>query len=107
MSLDVYLTKTKVVDVYEANITHNLTKMAGAVGIYEYLWRPEEVGVSRASQLIVPLQDALVRLKAEPDRFKEFNPENGWGSYDDFIPWLERYLEACKNDPDAFVSVFR
>lgn len=30
------------VELFEANITHNLNKMAKEVGIYEYLWRPDE-----------------------------------------------------------------
>ena len=41
--------------VYSANITHNLTKMADEAGIYECLWRPEEIGITKAGQLIEPL----------------------------------------------------
>ena len=33
MSLDVYLTVTKPTCVYDANITHNLSKMAAAVQV--------------------------------------------------------------------------
>ena len=28
-----------------------------------------------------------------------FNPENGWGSYDGFVPWLIKYKEACEDNP--------
>lgn len=30
------------VEVFNRGITHNLNKMAEAVGIYKHLWRPEE-----------------------------------------------------------------
>ena len=54
MSLDVYLTATRKVEVYQANITHNLTKMADAAGIYMVCWRPEELGFTKAGQLSTP-----------------------------------------------------
>lgn len=92
---------------YTANITHNLNTMAGEAGIYEYLWQPEEKGVTKASQLIEPLRKGLELMKADPERFKKHNPENGWGSYDGFVPWIERYLAACEEYPDSTVSVWR
>ncbi len=64
MSLDVYLEIMQPAVVYESNITHNLTEMADAVGIYKYLWRPEELGITKAKDLIKPLADGLVVLKA-------------------------------------------
>jgi hypothetical protein len=39
-------------EVYSANITHNLGKMADEAGVYEALWRPEEIGVKTAFDLI-------------------------------------------------------
>ena len=53
------------------------------------------------------LADALVVMKADPARFVAFNPTNGWGGYDMFIPWIERYLEACRAYPDAEIQVSR
>lgn len=46
-------------------------------------------------------------MKEYPDRFTKLNPENGWGSYETFLPWLERYLEACQQHPEALVTVWR
>lgn len=95
------------VELYWANITHNLNRMAQEAGVYQHLWRPEEIGIERAEQLIEPLTKALETLKAEPGRFTALNPENGWGSYDGFVPWIERYLAACKEHPKARVGVCR
>lgn len=120
MSLDVYLHNTKKITctcgevheldeetVYDSNITHNLTEMAGEAGIYEALWRPEEMGATRAIDLIESLEDGLGRLKADPKRFKQFNPSNGWGDYDSFVTFVDRYLETCKEYPEATISVSR
>jgi hypothetical protein len=41
------------------NITHNLNNMAKAVGLYEVLWKPEEIGVSTAFQMIAPLEKGI------------------------------------------------
>jgi len=93
--------------VYTANITHNLGKMAEEAGIYGYLWRPNEIGITRAEQLIKPLSIGLALLKSDPERFKKFDAKNGWGLYIHFVPFVEKYLQACKEYPDAEVSVGR
>jgi hypothetical protein len=46
-------------------------------------------------------------MKADPNRFISLNPPNGWGSYDTFLPWLETYLAACEEHPDATVRASR
>ena len=81
--------------------------MAREAGIYEVCWRPDEIGITKAAQLIEPLRKGIELMRSDPDRFLKYNPSNGWGHYDDFIPWLECYLEACKANPDADVSVSR
>jgi len=125
MSLDVYLTgepeeetcycplcnnehtKTKSETLYSANITHNLDKMADAAGIYHALWRPDEIGITKARQLIEPLTDGLSSLKANPDTYKAYNAPNGWGLYEHFVPFVENYLNACIEYPNANVNVSR
>lgn len=106
MSLDVYLTEDDR-EVYWANITHNLNTMAEAAGIYYHLWRPEEIAITRAEQLIEPLTEGLSKLKADPGHFERFNSPNSWGLYKHFVPFAEKYLEACIANPDATVTVSR
>lgn len=93
--------------VYYANITHNLNNMADAVGLYQYLWRPDEHNITTARQLINPLLAGITELKSYPEKYRLLEPANKWGTYDDFIPWLERYLRACREYPDAAISVSR
>lgn len=105
MSLDVYLAEKRYVDVFEHNITHNLNKMADAAGIYKHLWRPEDLGITKAGQLIDPLRKGLAELRDNPEKYKKYNPENGWGDYDGLVEFVRLYLEACEASPGADVRV--
>lgn len=107
MSLDVSLMENKPCEVFTANITHNLGKMAEAAGIYYVCWRPDEVDCKYAKDIVRFLEAGLEDMKARPEFYKQFDVENGWGTYDDFLPWVERYLAACKACPDAEIEVSR
>lgn len=89
------------------NITHNLGKMAKAAGIYECLWRPEENGFDTAEQVTPILQKGLDDLKNFPDTFSSFDSDNGWGTYKDFVPWVERVLDCCKRNPKSKIRSCR
>jgi len=93
--------------VHCANITHNLGEMARQASLYYPLWRPGEIGISTAAGLIDPLRRGLGLLKARPDHFKEYNPENGWGTYEGLVRFTEEYLAACEEYPQARVEVSR
>jgi len=113
MSLDVSLKMTMPTEVYSGNITHNLGKMAGQVKLesgltlYTCLWRPEEVGITHAATLGEYLDEAFNILLADPDRFKQYNPPNGWGDYDGLVNFVYKYRNACWDNPKAEVGVCR
>jgi hypothetical protein len=107
MSLDVYLTNEAGDELYSANITHNLGKMACEAGIYECLWRPDEHGITHARQIIEPLSAGVALLATEKARFEAFNAANGWGLWKHFLPFCADYLQACRDHPDALVRVCR
>lgn len=93
--------------VFSRNITHNLNKMAEAAGIYKHLWRPDELNITKAADLVEPLARGLETLQAAPEAFRELNPENGWGNYEGLVAFVDDYLSACKRYPTATVSVSR
>ena len=118
MSLSVYLHEDKrcphcneVLEsdelLFNSNITHNLNKMATEAGIYFHLWRPDEIDITHARDLIDPLTEGLNKMKDDPEKYKEFNSPNGWGMYKHFIPWIEKYLNACIEHPDAKIVISR
>lgn len=93
--------------IYDANITHNLTTMADKAGVYKHLWRPEELGISVSKDLIEPLTKGLAKLESNPAYYKQFDAANGWGVYDDFVPWVRKYLAACIENPEAIIHISR
>jgi hypothetical protein len=94
-------------EVFHGNITHNLNRMAEAAGLYEVLWKPEEVDIACAEGLIRPLEGGLERLLADPERYRQLDPPNGWGSYDVLVDFVRGYLAACREHPSAKVRVWR
>ncbi len=100
-------TTTETTTVFDYNITHNLGTMAREAGIYQHLWRPEELGITKANQLIVPLRAGLELLRSDRPRFEEFNPDNGWGNYDGLVRFVSNYADACEKYPEAEIEVSR
>lgn len=107
MSLDVYLTVIQSTEVFWASITHNLNRMAEEAGVYKHLWRPEELGLTHAKELIDPLRQAIAKMEKNPDQFRKFDAPNGWGTYPDLLRFLRNYLAACIENPDAVIRASR
>ena len=113
MSLDVYLTKVMPTEVYSSNITHNLGKMANQVllsnghTLYQVLWRPDEHDWKFAKDIVEMLDEGWNILFSNPELFKKFNPENGWGSYEGLCNFVYNYRNACWDSPDAEIGVSR
>jgi hypothetical protein len=94
--------------VFETNITHNLTTMARAAGIYEIVWRPEQCDdVSVAGDIVDRLSAGIRELDGNQDKYEAYNAENGWGLYKHFVPFLEQYRDACVKYPTATIEVSR
>lgn len=107
MSLDVELRNGDAV-WFQANITHNLNKMADAVGLYKPLWRPDELGYTKAKDLSNSLLEGLYELLKRRDEVMwQYAPKNGWGCYADLLEFTFDYLRACQTYPDAEVHVCR
>jgi hypothetical protein len=92
------------------NLTHNLAEMARKAGVYDAVWHPEQLvtsGTPKAWHVLGRLTRGTTGMKADPAQFKKLEPSNGWGTYDDFLLWLEEYRNACELFPDALVTVER
>ena len=113
MSLDVALymkidtggNELHKVELFDANITHNLGKMADAAGLYEALWCPLENGNSFAGDILPALVEGYRELNDNPVKYKQLDSDNGWGVYDNFLPWVGRYMAACDKHPLACIWI--
>ena len=113
MSLDVDLMVIQPTSVFSLNITHNLGKMASEVKLdngktlYDVLWRPDEHGYYIGEDISGLLDEGFNILLAEPEYFKTFEPENGWGDYEGLVNFVYAYRNACWDNPAAELSVSR
>jgi hypothetical protein len=113
MSLDVDLMVIQPVSVFSHNITHNLGLMAREVKLsngktlYDVLWRPDENDYYIAEDISELLEEGWNILLSDPDRFKKFNPENGWGEYEGLVNFVYEYRNACWLRPSAELRVSR
>ena len=112
-------------EVLHIKITHNLNKMASKVplewtdtqtcqyfnsDLYHVLWRPEEVFVDTVislEMLIKPLEIGLKYLLSHEKQLSKYNPENGYGHYENFVYCLPQYIRACYKWPNAILEVDR
>jgi len=110
MSLDISFTNKpcehcgEAKEGFSANITHNLIAMADAARIYECLW---ESHGKIAGEITLPLEVGLKLMKSDPVKFKKHDSENGWGTYDNFIGFIEKVLLASKKMPNAKIEISR
>lgn len=109
LEIDVGAPELQYVCFFDSNYTHNCASMAREAGLYKYVWRPEECEppIEFAKDLIEHLRSGIARMEDDPERFTRLNPENGWGSYETFLPWLREYLAACIKYPKARIAASR
>jgi len=120
MSLDIYLYNTKTLTcdcgkvheletecVFSTNITHDLNTMADKAGIYDPLWNGHKdgIGIDTAGELGEILTLAITHMDMNPDLYRQFNATNGWGTYEQFVPWLEGLRDRCMEYPGAKIEV--
>ena len=101
------LMETDEHELYWANITHNLVAMAAQARLYDPIWRPDSHNIEKARALIPYLTQGLETLEKNPEFFRAYDAKNGWGTYDQFVAFVQEYLEACEKYPDANIKVSR
>jgi hypothetical protein len=102
MSLDIWLTTMVATNVVEQNITHNLNKMWHEAGIYYALYNC--AGKTAASVLPI-LENGLFLMLNDPERFKKLDSPNGWGLYENAVPWLTKLIAGFKEYPEGIIGV--
>lgn len=94
-------------EYFHEKITHNLVNMANSCGLYDVMWRPEENGIQTASQMIPFLREGVRSLQEDATVHMNYEPTNGFGTYDYLLKFVRLYLEACEKFPTSKVRVER
>ena len=106
-------------DYFHINITHNLVTMAdeckvhgtcnynsdsAVVTLYDLMWHPED-NLNITTPNMDYLKDIVIcyrKLLEESDYFKKFNPDNGWGTYEQLVKRTKEYINALTSISDNF-----
>lgn len=94
-------------DIESFNITHNLVHMAEAIGVYGALWHPEENGYVYAKDIINVLDEGLTKLQSNPEEYKKYEPDNGWGTVHSLMTFIRKVLDSCNEYPNMKIKACR
>lgn len=97
-------------EFWHGNITHNLNKMAQeckiecdpqheGLSLYDLLWRDDYPWEMSHLEYTQCLMACLVSLTDEPERYKLFNPSNGWGTYEQLVEFVKSFIHALVDEP--------
>jgi len=105
VSLDLYFKDPTDETVMECfNFTHNIVKLADVLGIYDYLWHPED-NPKQPLELVPILDKAITELAINFVEYSDhYDSPNGWGTCEHFLPWLCRVRHACLEYPAAILE---
>lgn len=79
---------------------------------YNYFEMTKEAGFNfrdldglKGAKAAQRLTEVLCLMEADPPRFEQHNPPNGWGSYRRLLPLLDELIANFKKHPHATVLV--
>lgn len=95
-------------EFWHGNITHNFREMAKNckvhnwpldVNLYDQLWRDESPDKEDIGDYKVYLILCLNELESNPDKYKQYNPSNGWGTYEQLVEFIRSFIHALIDMP--------
>lgn len=102
MSLDIRLMAVGETEVSGKNITHNLTDMWKALGIYDALYN----SAGKTAKEVLPiLEEGLQKMRKDPHEYKKYDSPNGWGLYENALPWLAELVADFAEYPDGVIDI--
>ena len=97
MSLDFYLDNN-----FGFNITHNLIPMWQKAGCYEALYLSEG---KLAINILPSIESAICDMALNRKSYKAMDDENGWGTYEQALEFLQCVYELCTKHPTAIIEI--
>jgi hypothetical protein len=85
----------------EWNFTSNIYPMLSAAGVRLNHWDGQSAGACAGE-----LRRAIEQLTNAHDHVRTLQPVNGWGTYDQMMPALEKLLDILQRWPGAQVEVY-
>lgn len=103
MSLDIGISATRKVEIFDRNITYNLAPMY-------YKCIDKELGFKKLNNMsckeaLSILNSAINDLIKNKEEYEKLNPENGWGTYDGLLEAIKDMRNCCEDNPDGIIDV--
>lgn len=57
------------------------------------------------AQVAAVLAPAVAAMEADPEKFRVLEASNGWGTYDNVMPYLRKFLRIVTERPECSVVV--
>ena len=96
---------------WTGNITHNLGKMASNVKpdgkpytLYSLLWGGK---YKNCRDLIGKLHACILYMMMNKEELKKYNPENGWGTYEQLLEFTKEFQMACIDNQDCKIKIYK
>ncbi len=106
-------------EYFRLNLTHNLTDMAleckptrshlslesgSMISLYDLIWHPKDnLGIEVPNmEYLQDVTSCYKELLENAEFFKKYNPDNGWGSYEQLLKGVKKYLCALQSISDDF-----
>lgn len=110
MSLDIWLEmpldtggpEPVRVTLLDMNFTHNVTGMWSLIGVYDALYMSNG---DVAGKHIEALERGVKFMLDHPDECRKHNAPNGWGTYEQALPWLQEVLDGFRKHPKATIRI--
>ena len=105
MSLDLFLKFNNCPHCDRADYTENLNITYNLASMWYEIFPKDKQMIDIDGALgevaEIDLTIALDELKENPEKFIKLNPTNGWGCYEDFVKYIEKLIELCKEHPNG------
>lgn len=103
MSADFWLFREERVGNW--NLTYNLSKMfvqvSGGRSISDFMIHYNGV---YANEIVDDAWEILTQIQDRKSELLQFNPENGWGTYDHLLETWEKFVVQLRANPDTILG---
>lgn len=88
------------------NYTYNVNEMfMNALDKDDYTSFQDYFDGMRCEFALEDINLMIARMRDNPDYFKKFNPENGFGDYSGALEFLSMIRDSCYNHLDGFLRI--
>ena len=103
MSYNLSIKAPRVIEVYDGNLTWNISEMLQVA--FEHEDHIKKLNGMKCVDAKPIVQKAYVRLLLNEENYEQYNAPNGWGTYEDTVEYIGEFYQAILNNLDGRVFI--